>query len=60
MEWDIIGIILAILSILSLLGSASIVYVYLHLGVRDNFAIKMVSYLSISDITFNIANLIYV
>lgn len=60
MAFDHIAIILIIFSVLSLIGSASIVLTYVSKGVHNNFALKMVAYLSISDVIFNIANLIYI
>ncbi|CAD8077785.1 unnamed protein product [Paramecium sonneborni] len=45
---------------LSLVGSLFIIVIYFKMGMRKNFALKLIMCLSISDITFSISNLMYI
>ncbi|CAK78008.1 unnamed protein product (macronuclear) [Paramecium tetraurelia] len=45
---------------LSLIGSLFIVVVYFKMGMRNNFALKLIMCLTISDIIFSLSNLMYI
>lgn len=57
---DIIAILTIVASALSIIGSSTIIGIYLKLGMRQNIALKLITYLSISDLIFSISNLIYI
>jgi hypothetical protein len=45
---------------LSIMGSSLMVFMYLRLGVRNNLALKLICYMSISDLIFSLGNIMYV
>ncbi|CAD8078439.1 unnamed protein product [Paramecium sonneborni] len=45
---------------LSLIGSLFIIVVYLKMGMRKNFALKLILCLTACDITFSLSNLMYI
>ncbi|CAD8066126.1 unnamed protein product [Paramecium primaurelia] len=45
---------------LSLIGSLFIIVVYFKMGMRKNFALKLIMCLTISDIIFSLSNLMYI
>lgn len=48
------------MSSLSLAGSIFIIVIYFKLGMRTNFALKIIMYLTLGDALFSISNLIYI
>lgn len=52
--------VLVVISCLSLVGSSGIIYFYYRLGFRNNFALNLISLISVSDVIFSFGNLVYV
>lgn len=47
-------------SALSAFGDGYIIYMYFKMNLRTNFALKMITYMSISDLIFSLGNLLYI